>query len=100
MKRLILAAMLIGCWTAASAAQPDSADDLRQISEIFERWQNAWNTYDMRAFAQLFHDDATWVVWTGHVWRGRQAIEDGHVEVIGPSSGTAPKCRILRRSGR
>jgi uncharacterized protein (TIGR02246 family) len=90
MKRLILAAMLIGCWPAEAAAQPASAspaasplpaDDLRQINEIFERWQNAWNTHDMRAFAQLFHDDATWVVWTGRVWRGRQAIEDGHVEV-------------------
>jgi uncharacterized protein (TIGR02246 family) len=91
MKRRLqfLTAVLIGCWPAAAAGQPASAsptsqlpaDDLRQIDGIFERWQNAWNTHDMRAFAQLFHEDATWIVWTGRVWRGRQAIEDGHVEV-------------------
>lgn len=57
-----------------------SADDLRQINGIFERWQSAWNAHDMHAFAQLFDEDATWIVWTGRVWKGRQAIEDGHVE--------------------
>lgn len=32
----------------------------------------------MRTFAQLFHEDATFVVWTGRVLQGRQAIEDAH----------------------
>lgn len=34
----------------------------------------------MKAFAELFHEDATWVVWTGRVWKGRKAIEEGHVD--------------------
>lgn len=83
---LLAVAFLVAC-PIAQAHKPTpvpesevSADDRRQIEGIFERWQNAWNAHDMHAFAQLFHDDATWIVWTGRVWRGRQAIEDGHVE--------------------
>ncbi len=70
----------------AQAAEPAiagselPADDLRQINGIFERWQAAWQSHDMHAFAQMFHEDATWIVWTGRVWKGRQAIEDGHAE--------------------
>jgi len=83
---LLAAAFLVACSTT-QAREPArvpgnemSADDLRQINGIFERWQNAWNSHDMHAFAQLFHEDATWIVWTGRVWRGRQVIEEGHVE--------------------
>ncbi|MCW4461949.1 SgcJ/EcaC family oxidoreductase [Sphingomonas sp. BT-65] len=83
---LLAAAFLIACPTTQARAPAQvpgnelATDDLRQISGIFERWQNAWNSHDMHAFAQLFHEDATWIVWTGRVWRGRQAIEEGHVE--------------------
>ena len=88
MKRfpLLLTALLIGCSTAGAhesgpaAASELAADELRQINGIFERWQSAWNTHDMHSFAQLFHEDATWIVWTGRVWKGRKVIEDGHVE--------------------
>lgn len=89
MNRIIpwLAALLVAC-SAAQAQTPRpaavvvdvAADDLREINGIFEQWQNAWNTHDMRAFVELFHEDGTWIVWTGRVWRGRKAIEDGHVE--------------------
>ena len=80
-----IALIMAGSASLAQTPRPGPAtelpaDDLRQINRIFEQWQSAWNRHDMRAFAQLFHDDATWIVWTGRVWRGRQAIEDGHVE--------------------
>jgi uncharacterized protein (TIGR02246 family) len=64
----------------APAVSELPAEDLREINGIFERWQSAWQAHDMRAFGQMFHEDATWVVWTGRVWKGRQAIEDGHAE--------------------
>jgi len=35
----------------------------------------------MHAFANLFHEDAVWVLWTGNVWKGRTAIENGHASV-------------------
>jgi uncharacterized protein (TIGR02246 family) len=65
---------------AGPIASEPAADDLREINRIFERWQAAWQAHDMHAFGQMFHEDATWVVWTGRVWQGRQAIEDGHAE--------------------
>jgi hypothetical protein len=30
------------------------------------------------AFASVFHDDGVWTLWTGDVWKGRRAIEQGH----------------------
>jgi uncharacterized protein (TIGR02246 family) len=29
----------------------------------------------------MFHEDGIWILWTGAVWTGRRAIEDGHAEV-------------------
>jgi uncharacterized protein (TIGR02246 family) len=59
----------------------DRAADRAQITEILARWEGAWNTHDMRAFGTMFHEDGTWILWTGAVWVGRRAIEDGHAEV-------------------
>lgn len=58
-----------------------SAADRDQISTIVTRWETAWNTHDMSAYASLYHDDGVWVLWTGEVWTGRRAIEDGHAAV-------------------
>jgi len=62
---------------AASAGQTDEA----QVRAIFEAWQRSWNTHDMAAFARLFHDDGTWILWTGGVWVGRAPIEQGMAQV-------------------
>jgi uncharacterized protein (TIGR02246 family) len=58
-----------------------SAADRDQITATVARWEAAWNTHDMTAFASLFHDDGVWVLWTGDVWTGRRVIEDGHAAV-------------------
>jgi uncharacterized protein (TIGR02246 family) len=58
-----------------------SAADREQITATVARWETAWNTHDMSAFASLFHDDGVWVLWTGDVWTGRRAIEEGHAAV-------------------
>ena len=60
---------------------PGSAGDREQITAILSRWEDAWNTHDMAAFASLFHEDGVWVLWTGEVWTGRRVIEEGHAAV-------------------
>ncbi len=64
----------------AQQAPSERTADRQQISAILTRWENAWNTHDMAAFAALFHEDGVWVLWTGAVWTGRQAIQEGHAE--------------------
>jgi uncharacterized protein (TIGR02246 family) len=63
---------------STSAARESEREE---IIAILQAWEEAWNTHDMRAFANLFHEDGVWVLWTGQVWAGRQAIEEGHAEV-------------------
>jgi len=66
---------------AREAAPAHGASDTEAITAILREWEDAWNRHDMRAFANLFHEDGIWVLWTGQVWKGRQAIEEGHAEV-------------------
>ena len=60
---------------------PNSAKDRDEITSILTRWEEAWRTHDMAAFASLFHEDGVWVLWTGEVWTGRRVIEEGHAAV-------------------
>lgn len=60
---------------------PGSAADREHITATVTRWEAAWNAHDMTAFASLFHEDGVWVLWTGDVWTGRRAIEEGHAAV-------------------
>ena len=79
---LVIACVL--CSGTVMAQEPTSTGreaDRRAISAILEEWEQAWNGHDMRALANLFHEDGVWVLWTGQVWTGRKAIEDGHAEV-------------------
>ena len=50
-------------------------------TEVLQAFADAWNRHDMRAFGSLFHEDGVWVLWTGQVWTGRKAIEEGHAQV-------------------
>jgi len=61
-------------------AKQKTSDSI-QIIAIIQSWESSWNSHDMYAFANLFHEDATWILWTGDVWKGRQTIEDGHANV-------------------
>ena len=57
-------------------ASPE-ASDREQITAILRHWEEAWNSHDMHALANLFHDDGVWILWTGGVWKGRNTIEEG-----------------------
>ena len=61
--------------------QSSGSADREQITAILGRWEDAWNSHDMAAFASLFHEDGVWVLWTGEVWAGRRVIEEGHAAV-------------------
>lgn len=59
----------------------DRTGDREQIAAILARWEHAWNTHDMASFGTMFHEDGTWILWTGAVWVGRRAIQVGHAAV-------------------
>jgi uncharacterized protein (TIGR02246 family) len=74
--------LVVPAVTMGQRGQPSgSAGDREQITAILSRWEDAWNNHDMAAFASLFHEDGTWVLWTGAVWTGRRVIEEGHAAV-------------------
>lgn len=83
---VVVGVVLVGLFLGAAAVsgqrdQAGSAKDRQQIAAILGRWEEAWNTHDMTAFAALFHEDGVWVLWTGDVWTGRRMIEEGHAAV-------------------
>lgn len=86
-RNMVAAVAFAGLFVVAAAAEGQrdqssgSAGDREQITAILGRWENAWNTHNMAAFASLFHEDGVWVLWTGEVWAGRRVIEDGHAAV-------------------
>jgi len=60
---------------------PKSNDEARlQIFLLVGRFQTAWNSHDMRAYADLHCENASWVTWRGQLYRGRQEIYERHVE--------------------
>lgn len=79
---IFLASGVLFCGMANEGALADDrAGDRQQISSVLSRWEDAWNRHDMQAFGTLFHEDGVWVLWTGDVWTGREAIEKGHAAV-------------------
>ncbi|HET7709916.1 MAG TPA: SgcJ/EcaC family oxidoreductase [Sphingomicrobium sp.] len=58
----------------ARAAPALSPADRAEISALFARWEKAWADGDAAAWSRLFHEDGTWVLWTGGEWRGRAQI--------------------------
>ena len=79
----VLATLLWGGSTSSAQerAAPSRTTDRAEITTIIRRWEESWNRHDMHAFANLFHEDGTWILWTGQVWKGRAAIEGGHAAV-------------------
>ena len=79
---VVASLFLIGSVLAAQDAQPTARTaDREQITALVRSWEEAWNSHDMRALANLFHEDGIWVLWTGQVWTGRKTIEEGHAAV-------------------
>jgi uncharacterized protein (TIGR02246 family) len=78
---LIAAAALASAASRAATEADDRPVDRKEITALLSKWEQAWSSHDMHALAALFHEDAVWVLWTGEVWTGRKAFEDGMVAV-------------------
>jgi uncharacterized protein (TIGR02246 family) len=86
-KPLELVLVLVGLSVSSStlvgqdSAQLPQRSDREAIVAIMRSWEEAWNAHDMHAFAELFHEDGVWILWTGQLWTGRATIEAGHAAV-------------------
>ena len=113
------ALLLVTSSGTAQQAQIDRTEDRRQIEAIIRQWESAWNHHDMARFGALFHEDGVWVLWTGAVWSGRAAIQEGHAEAhrtifrsstqrelleeltfVGPDAAIARFCSMLKGDER
>jgi hypothetical protein len=47
----------------------------RIVSDFAAEWTTAWNSHDMKAFGDLFHDDAAFVNVNGMYAHGRHEIQ-------------------------
>jgi uncharacterized protein (TIGR02246 family) len=55
------------------------APDRSGIAELMKAIERAWNAGDVKSYAQLYAKDAEYVTRAGILWKGRKAIERGHV---------------------
>lgn len=62
-------------------AQPTEAADRAAIEALFTSWEGAWAAHDMTSFADLYHEDCTFIAWTGDIWHGRDTVEKGMAAV-------------------
>ena len=59
------------------------------LRAAFEDAESAWNRGDAGRYGELFTEDATYVGRGGHIFAGRAAIRQGHVEAFaGPFRGS------------
>lgn len=49
---------------------------------VLDRLRDAWNAADASAFARLFTEDATYVIWRGDVLTGRSEIQQVHHDLF------------------
>jgi uncharacterized protein (TIGR02246 family) len=84
MRKLLRAgAALVVLGVAASAAAPAQGEQ-SEVAALVPRWQQAWNTHDMKALGSLFTDDADFVNVGARHWKGRAEIETQHAARLGP----------------
>ncbi|HEY0702147.1 MAG TPA: SgcJ/EcaC family oxidoreductase [Candidatus Acidoferrales bacterium] len=83
-RKLLGVAVLIlvaACTDATWAGPPDHAQDEAQIRAVEMRLQDAWNSHDMKAWANQFTEDADFVNVVGWWWQGRAQIESKHAKM-------------------
>ena len=74
---------VIASASAYSAPQMELAEaDRAEIEALYKAWERGWNTHDAAAWAGLFHEDGTWVLWNGGTWKGRATIAAGMREAF------------------
>lgn len=87
---LFVVAGLVGASTAMSQGSPrgDRVADREQIAAIIQKWEQAWNSHDMHAFASLFQE-----MGLGFCGRARSGVEEQRSRKVTPLS-TRPSSGI------
>ena len=80
-----------------SAGQTGETDE-RAIRAVMDRFVDAWNHHDAKAFATVFAEDADFTNWRGTGASGRSKIEAFHAPFLPRFSAKATwNIRISRR---
>ena len=80
-RRASIATLALALAVSIAPTAGQSPGDEQLVRGLAAQFERAWNSHDMNAFANLFHEDGVWILWTGDVWKGRKAIEEGHAAV-------------------
>jgi uncharacterized protein (TIGR02246 family) len=62
--------------------QTGAETDEHAIRAVMDRFMNAWNRHDAKAFASVFSDDADFTNWRGTGASGREKIEAFHAPMF------------------
>ena len=66
---------------AGTTPERSDKEDAQAIQKVLADFTSAWNRHDMRAFSELFTDDADFVVISGKHLKGRAEIFTYHDEL-------------------
>lgn len=64
-------------------------DDIEEIRELFDRYNELWIRHEMREWGELFAEDCDFITHRGVWWRSREENVRGHLDV--PESVLAQK---------
>jgi uncharacterized protein (TIGR02246 family) len=65
-----------------SRCQTKGETDQQAVSAVIDRFMDAWNRHDAKAFAAVFAEDADFTNWRGEGASGRSNIEAFHAPVF------------------
>ncbi len=83
-------------------AQDNGEHDRQAIRTVMDRFVDAWNRHDAKAFAAVFAEDADFTNWRGDGASGRSKIEEFHAPMFATifknshQSYTSIKIRFVR----
>jgi len=69
---------IISLSTLWPASDQGNAIDTEAVKQIESRWQEAWNSHDMKALASLVAEDVDFITVAGTWLKGRKAFEEHH----------------------
>jgi|SRR5689334_17819690 uncharacterized protein (TIGR02246 family) len=100
MKTLLV---VIAIWLVMSGGATSMQSERSAIQAVLDAHGDAWTRGDAHAAAALMTEDADWISGGGHIFQGREAIEQMHRELLtGPAKGSrhvhpgTPAIRFLR----
>ena len=73
------------------AGQTGTETDEHAIRRVMDRFVDAWNRHDAKAFAAVFSEDADFTNWRGVGASGRAKIEDFHAPVFATIFSKSPQ---------